>query len=141
MAYYYITASSADHWSVYKSTGARSVKRIYGARKRSKGHTKSEFIDTGIVYAPYIPILIQSTPVVGQQRKLSAKWSIDLEQDLKSMHGINLDMEIGRRLRSYRSRNTIPLHIFKKEKTIIFKSKHHYDIVFQFATQQLEMDR
>jgi hypothetical protein len=143
MAYYYITTGQRDQWSVYKSVGARSVKRIYGAHKKPKGHTKSEFIDTGMVYAPYIPIQIQapiisiqSAPVVGQARKLSAKWNIELEQDLQMMHGI----EFGKTLKTYRNRNTIPFHIFKKEKEIIFESKHYHDIVFQFAAQQLEED-
>ena len=136
MAYYYITAD----WRVYKSVGARKVKRIHiNLMKKSKGtsHRGSEFIDAGIVFAPYIPITIQSTPVVAQARKLSAKWTVDLEQDLKAMHGI----DINRELSSWwgkQHRNVIPIQKLRKKYTIIYQSKNFHDIVFEFANRELE---
>lgn len=54
-----------------------------------KGKTR---IGSGIVYAPYIP-LVTTTP-----RKLSAKWSVELEQDLQSFHSIKADSQLVARI-------------------------------------------
>lgn len=68
-------------------------------------------------------VTVTSYPV-SAQRKLSAKWSIDLESDLKAMHGIDLDAELaasileemfqqsGRKFISI-GRNDYPESIFK----------------------------
>lgn len=51
----------------------------------------------GLIVAPKvakalpIEVLIPSIPVYASTRRLRANWSIEVEQDLMRMHGIDLD--------------------------------------------------
>ena len=133
MAYYYIT----DTHKVFKKVGARKVKMIYGWQSRREGmdgYVESSFRNTGIIYNPYIPLLIQSTPVVAQNRKLHAKWSIEMEQDLKMMHGIDLSGAY------YILKNTIPFHKFKKMYNVILETKNYHDVIFEMAESKLAVE-
>ena len=134
MAYYYITTD----YKVFEKVGARKVKMIYGSRKKfRKGNKGSEFFDAGIVFAPYMPITIQSTPIVGQARKLSAKWSVDLEQDLKAMHGVDINSVLQPWFKERPFRNTIPIHKFKAKYKIRKETKYYYDVVFEMVERDL----
>ena len=126
MAYYYIT----EDYKVFKTVGARKVKMIYGSRKKFRGQK-------GIVYAPYIPIQIVSSPVVGQARKLKAKWTVDVEQDLKAMHGIDIGSALRPWLKERPFRNTIPIHKFKAKYTIRLETKNYYDVIFEMIEKDL----
>lgn len=43
---------------------------------------------------PEVEIIISSTPVTTQRRRLKARWSTDAEQDLQAVHGITAEAEI-----------------------------------------------
>jgi hypothetical protein len=52
----------------------------------------SEFELTGNI--PQITISFEKTAVEAGTRRLAAKWSVELEQDLKNMNGIDIDTEL-----------------------------------------------
>lgn len=69
-----------------------------------------------------------------RSKKLSAIWSIDLEQDLLNMHGIDINSEFVR-LMSEEIQREIDKDIVKKLKEIIYNSKNeendNNDIIFR----------
>jgi hypothetical protein len=38
------------------------------------------------VYAPYIPILISSEPIVAKSIKLSSRWHVEIEPKIYALH-------------------------------------------------------
>ena len=61
-------------------------------RKIKVSQILSAFEITGNI--PQVEVKFEKTAVEAGTRRLGARWSVELEQDLKNMNGINIDAEI-----------------------------------------------
>jgi len=130
MAFYYVT----DDLVVYKSAGARKVKRIF----KYSSKTRQMVVDA-------------------QGRHLKANWTLEIATDMQVMHGIDIEkeltaymsQEIAKELNMsvvdvmkhfiiYRQRNKMPIQKFKGWRKIIYQSKHFYDVVTELMMHELE---
>jgi len=64
----------------------------FDARDRGVAQILSAFEITGNI--PQVEVRFEKTAVEAGTRRLGARWSVELEQDLKNMNGIDIDAEI-----------------------------------------------
>lgn len=142
MAYYYLTSG----YLLYKSVGARKVKKIYKFSGTSLGLWEQsikniaiqirEDIDKEILNhflltpkpLPLIPIITTCTPSV--PRRLKAGWIIEVKKDVNDFPNIFFK-DHGK------LRNVIPIQIFKSRHKIACESKNFYDIIFHLSSNKL----
>ena len=64
----------------------------FAAQDKGVANVLSAFEITGNI--PQVEVKFEKTAVEAGTRKLGARWSVELEQDLKNMNGIDIDAEI-----------------------------------------------
>jgi len=65
---------------------------VYAAEDAGTAQILSAFEITGNI--PQVEVKFEKTAVEAGTRRLGARWSVELEQDLKNMNGIDIDSEI-----------------------------------------------
>ncbi len=90
------TGTSAGALSGLGSTaipvGLSSVQQIIGANDTGVAALLKNFEATGNI--PTMEVSFEKTAVEAGTRRLGARWSVELEQDLKNMNGIDIDTEL-----------------------------------------------
>lgn len=132
MSYYYLTTDD----KIYKSVGARRVCQILQKNKKKYWRMTAPF-----VYCPYIPV-ITTTTVMQKNRSLSARWTVEIAQDLQAMNGITLSSSEIRLVDKrdkirWSRRNIIPIQTFRAHHHIVCESKDFSRIVFELASREL----
>ena len=145
MAFYYLTKDL----TVYKSAGARKVKRLFRYKigipdvtqidwKTVTGKVKSQApsIVTPMIRRTF-PTLI-TNEILGVQ-PMSAPVGQTFYMDYKYTKSVNRN---GRRWPVWRRnagrhRNTIPTHKFKQHEYIILRTKHFHDIIAELVMHEL----
>jgi hypothetical protein len=132
MAHYYITDT---HW-IYKSVGARKVKKIYPFFKRrwiSDEEYKSMEARIPKILLPMIrrkfPVLYGPVEIVGVT---------PLSPIMRN--AFNLRYRHKFRYSAPRNKTTIPLTTLKDGGEIIFHSNNFSEILFEMSTHNLRMD-
>lgn len=74
------------------ATGLSAVSDIIGARDKGVAQLLRNFEVTGNI--PTMEVSFEKTAVEAGTRRLGARWSVELEQDLKNMNGIDIDTEL-----------------------------------------------
>jgi hypothetical protein len=67
----------------------------------SKSHTLhqgEQYLESGYVYAPYIPLMMDQLTIRANERALRATWTPELAQDLAAYHNIDAEDELTRLL-------------------------------------------
>jgi hypothetical protein len=68
------------------------VTGTFANQDRGVAQILSAFEITGNI--PQVEVKFEKTAVEAGTRRLGARWSVELEQDLKNMNGIDIDAEI-----------------------------------------------
>ena len=50
------------------------------------GFKGTQYMETGYVYTPYIPLVVTSCPIESKVKKIKDNWTVELEQDLECYH-------------------------------------------------------
>jgi hypothetical protein len=89
-----VTASQAvmDEMSAFRTGGASSADFHMLDDDMGVAQLMSQFELTSNI--PQMTISLEKTSVEAGTRRLAAKWSVELEQDLKAMNGIDVDNEM-----------------------------------------------
>ena len=74
------------------ATGLSAVSKIIGAADKGVAQLLRNFEVTGNI--PTMEVSFEKTAVEAGTRRLGARWSVELEQDLKNMNGIDIDTEL-----------------------------------------------
>jgi hypothetical protein len=87
------TGTSADYLSgVGTNPLSSSVSKIIGDNDKGVAALLKNFEVTGNI--PTMEVSFEKTAVEAGTRRLGARWSVELEQDLKNMNGIDIDTEL-----------------------------------------------
>lgn len=92
------TGTSAGYLSGMKdsdtdyATLSAGVNKIIGANDKGVAALLRNFEVTGNI--PTMEVSFEKTAVEAGTRRLGARWSVELEQDLKNMNGIDIDTEL-----------------------------------------------
>jgi len=84
------TGSSSSHLS--GGSGGVAGDWNFAAQDQGVAQILSAFEITGNI--PQVEVKFEKTAVEAGTRRLGARWSVELEQDLKNMNGIDIDAEI-----------------------------------------------
>ena len=74
------------------AAGLSAVQKIIGANDTGVAALLKNFEVTGNI--PTMEVSFEKTAVEAGTRRLGARWSVELEQDLKNMNGIDIDTEL-----------------------------------------------
>ena len=74
------------------ATLSAGVNKIIGANDKGVARILKDFEITGNI--PTMEVSFEKTAVEAGTRRLGARWSVELEQDLKNMNGIDIDTEL-----------------------------------------------
>jgi hypothetical protein len=85
------TGTESDYLSG-AATGDDAVDNLIGERDRGVAALLGQFELTGNI--PTMEVSFEKTAVEAGTRRLGARWSVELEQDLKNMNGIDIDTEL-----------------------------------------------
>ena len=78
--------------SAHSSTLSADVNKIIGSNDVGVAAILKNFEVTGNI--PSFEVSFEKTAVEAGTRRLGARWSVELEQDLKNMNGIDIDTEL-----------------------------------------------
>jgi hypothetical protein len=78
--------------SSQRLSGSTDAGWSFAAQDRGVAQILSAFEITGNI--PQVEVKFEKTAVEAGTRRLGARWSVELEQDLKNMNGIDIDAEI-----------------------------------------------
>ncbi len=85
------TGTSANYLSGI-GTSEYNINKIIGANDNGVAALLANFEVTGNI--PSFEVSFEKTAVEAGTRRLGARWSVELEQDLKNMNGIDIDTEL-----------------------------------------------
>jgi len=86
------TGSSSNVLSGASTAEGRTSEWTFSDQDRGVAQILSAFEITGNI--PQVEVKFEKTAVEAGTRRLGARWSVELEQDLKNMNGIDIDAEI-----------------------------------------------
>ena len=94
LGYQYLDTRYTGTSSTALTGTASSYGNLFPFIQQDKGVAKilSQFELTGKI--PQIEVSFEKTAVEAGTRRLAARWSVELEQDLKNMNGIDIDTEL-----------------------------------------------
>ena len=141
MSYYYVT----NTYDVYKKVGARHVKLIYSldAIKQFELLAKNRNNLDARIPKVVIPMIRRTFPkliaseIVGVQPMTGpiglAFTQLQNYNSPKYLYVPSKECWVG----SYKKRNNIPLHVFKKKYTSILETPNFCDVIFELSSKNL----
>jgi len=140
MSFYYLTKDL----TVYKSVGARKVKRLFKYEYKPFAKVVPQFLKDIKVQIPTIrkvfPSLITNEIITVQPMSAPIGTLFNASGIVFAPYIPIMTTQGARRSQRRRPmrRNTIPTSIFKKQSKIICQSKHFYDVVTELLMHELE---